>query len=238
LDTDRTSNIIENNKLSSKGSSMKSMTGFGKADNFGEIADISVEIKSVNGRFLNSRISLPNDYSHLEPILQKIIEKTILRGKVNVWIEIKNKVIPELILNKENLQAYWKLYSDAAEILNIEPQVKLFDLLNHEDIVSRKDNSGKKEIENQIFKTLEKALQEHRIMAENEGNSMKKYFIDSLTIIGNSIKRIKEAFPSYKEEIYRKTENNIENILKQNLGKDDYQRILLESAIWEEKAEV
>lgn len=217
---------------------MKSMTGFGKAVLNKDDYSISVEVKSVNSRFLNTRISLPRDFNFLEVEIEKKIKEYITRGKVNVYIELSDRRAEELELNEEKLQQHWKMYQKAAKLLKIEPQVDLNSFLKSEGIVSNKMNKETEEINSAMLKILESALAQQAEMAIREGNSMKDYFIQSINIMQNSIQFIKKKFPKYRESIHEKTKKNVESLLKQHLSKENYQRILLESAIYVEKADV
>ena len=77
---------------------MKSMTGYGKSNYSDDDFEIDIEVKSVNSRFLDSRIKLPRELSFLEINLKTLLKRRIKRGKVEININFKNKIIPELYL--------------------------------------------------------------------------------------------------------------------------------------------
>ena len=70
---------------------MNSMTGYGYKEVLLENGQISVEIKSVNSRFLDLNIYLPSFLSSLETDIRRIVSEKIVRGKVDISIRVKNQ---------------------------------------------------------------------------------------------------------------------------------------------------
>ncbi len=218
---------------------MKSMTGFGKAGYSDDNYEINVEIKSVNSRFLDLKIKLPYEISFLEPVFSKTISQKIKRGKVDLYLNVVNKKPPVLELNAETLKTYWDLYSQAKEVLKTDADLPFDKVLSEKDVIAIK----KDDIENGDFieivrSVLEKALDEHQKMAQNEGKSMLEFLKSSLKIMKRSIDKLQKAFPEYKEEIHNKLKTNVESLLKDKLEGNDYKRFLQETAFYIEKADV
>ena len=69
---------------------MNSMTGYGYKEAIVENTQISVEIKSVNNRFLDLNVNIPSFLNPLESKIRKIISEKIIRGKVDVTIRVKD----------------------------------------------------------------------------------------------------------------------------------------------------
>ncbi len=218
---------------------MKSMTGFGKAGYFDNNYEINVEVKSVNSRFLDLKIKLPYEISFLEPMFSKTISKKIKRGKVDIYLNVVNKKSPVLELNAETLKTYWDLYSQAKEVLKTEANLPFAKVLSEKDVIAiRKDDLESGDFIEIVRSVLEKALDEHQKMAQNEGMSMLKFLTSSLNIMKRSINKLQNAFPKYKEEIHNKLKTNVESLLKDKLEGDDYKRFLQETALYIEKADV
>ena len=68
---------------------LKSMTGYGRAKTENENREISVEIKSVNHRYLDLNIKVPRLYAYLEDMVKKTLQQSLVRGKVDVYVSIK-----------------------------------------------------------------------------------------------------------------------------------------------------
>jgi len=89
-----------------------------------------------------------------------------------------------------------------------------------------------------VMGTLNEALSAHLKMAVTEGDSMKEYCLNSLSTMSSALNRIEEEFPIYKKEIFTKLKENIENLLGTFIKEEDHKKLLLETAIYVEKADV
>ena len=88
---------------------MKSMTGFGDAHISKDGIDLDVEIKSINGRFLDLRFILPRELSFFEYKIRKHISNNISRGTVEIRINYNDHREPKLVLDKIKLLKYNEL---------------------------------------------------------------------------------------------------------------------------------
>lgn len=218
---------------------MKSMTGFGKAGYSDDNYEINIEIKSVNSRFLDLKFKLPYEISFLEPVFSKTISQKVKRGKVDVYTNFVNKKPPALELNAETLKTYWDMYSRAKEVLKTDANLPFTKVLSERDVIAvKKDDLESGAFIELVRSVLDKALDEHQKMAQNEGKSMLEFLTASLEIMQKSIDKLKKAFPEYKEEIHKKLKTNVENLLKNKLEGDDQKRFLQEIAFYIEKADV
>jgi uncharacterized protein (TIGR00255 family) len=218
---------------------MKSMTGYGRSRFSDEVHEIEVEIKSVNSRFLDLKYRLPRELSFLESKLDGILNKKIKRGKIQVNINVKNKKGAALELNEDNLKTYWELYSKAADILGLENDGTLSKILTEPDvIVQQEDNPEDPEFQKNLLLTFESALVEHQNMASTEGESMRSYLLEATEMMKKSINKLAAEFPAHKVEIHEKIKGNIEKLLQSKLDDEALKRIMLESAIYVEKADV
>jgi uncharacterized protein (TIGR00255 family) len=142
-------------------------------------------------------------------------------------------------LNEEMVKTYWELYKNAKDLINTDAHLPFANLLSEKDII----RTGKTEIDEDnmskiIMTTLDNAIAAHQKMAVIEGNSMKEYCITSLTEMSSALMRIEKEFPIYKQEIYSKLKNNIEDLLNEFIKEEDHKKLLLETAIYVEKADV
>ena len=218
---------------------MKSMTGYGRAKHLDENIDIEIEIKSVNSRFLDLRIKQPYYLSFMETNISKQINKMLVRGKVDVNININLLEIPDLVLNEEMVKAYWKLYNKAKELIDTEAYPPFAKLLSEKDIItSAKTKIDEGSMSKTILMVLNRAISEHQKMALTEGESMRMYCLTSLSLMSSALKKIEEEFPNYKLEIYSKLKNNVEELLGEYIKEDDHKKLLLETAIYVEKADI
>lgn len=215
------------------------MTGYGKAKYINENYEIEIEIKSVNNRFLDYKFYSPREINYLEMALKEKLNKKIKRGKVEVRINLSDKRLPEIVLNKEKLEIYWNIFKEAKEFLRIKTEPSLEKLLEEYEIIQLKENDGdNKELEKIIFELFEEALENHQMMALNEGKSMKNSIAESISKIRAALEVIKKESPKHKEQSYENLKKRINELLSEELGEDDYKRLMLEAAIYIDKMDV
>ena len=95
---------------------MQSMTGYGKASGaLGEI-DFDVQIKTVNGRFLDIQTRVPHRLLAMESALQETIRKRLLRGRVDVWINLRERTHTEININPTKVKSYIELVRQLGEL--------------------------------------------------------------------------------------------------------------------------
>ncbi|MCF7793754.1 MAG: YicC family protein [Candidatus Cloacimonetes bacterium] len=218
---------------------MKSMTGYGRSRFADDEHEIEIEIKSVNGRFLDIKYRFPRELSFLESRFDAILGKKLNRGKILVNINLTNKKGTQLELNEKNLKTYWELYNKASDVLGVANDGSLSKVLAEPDvIVLQEEDPENTELLKKITKTFEEALDNHQKMALSEGDSMRKYLLESAENMLSAVKKLDATFPEYKNEIHNKIKLNIENMLKEKLDEDSLKRVMLEAAVYVEKADV
>ena len=122
---------------------IKSMTGFGKATLENDLYSISVEIKSLNSKFLELNMRLPKQFSDQETVVRNLFSEKMVRGKVNVFIEFEKKKEegPKNQINQKLLTAYYNQLKEAATLVG-EPNYNLFNIaLNMPEVTTRVDDN-------------------------------------------------------------------------------------------------
>lgn len=115
------------------------MTGFGKAIFDNDEYAISVEIKSLNSKFLELNLRLPKQFSDKELEVRNMFSEKLVRGKINVFVEFERKSDekPKNQINKVLMKAYYDELKDASEYIG-ETNNNLFNTcLNMPDVVKR-----------------------------------------------------------------------------------------------------
>src|SRR6187402_703466 len=97
---------------------LKSMTGYGVAVSENDQLAVTVEIKSLNSKFLDLSLRLSKEYADKELEIRNLLNTTIERGKVSLVIEVKQKteVKPKVSINKSLVKYYYTELLEAAEI--------------------------------------------------------------------------------------------------------------------------
>ena len=151
---------------------MRSMTGFGKAKKSNERFELSVEIRSVNNRFLDLSIRLPKELSAFENRIREKIKADVKRGKLSVFVSLNEAASAgsEILLNQDKVKHRFEMLKKVRESLNIKEPVSLNHLLNFSDLFEFNIESvDEEEITALLYPSLEDALQQFNDMREAEG---------------------------------------------------------------------
>ncbi len=228
-------NALKKFTLKGENLKMKSMTGYGKAEFRDEKYEIFCDIRSVNHKYFNISINLPENYIALEDMISKLVNEKIKRGKISIRYNILSKKKIDLKLNREYLISYKKLLQETQEILDLEVSLSLDMILENAIIENEIEDPELNEI---IFLITQKALDRHQNMAKKEGQAMHDYIKNSYRKMKTAMANIKEKFPLYKSKIRNDMEVKIEELMRSKLQEEDYRRIMLEIAIYIDKADV
>ena len=216
---------------------MKSMTGFGNASLDNELMKLAVEIKTVNGRFLEIKQIIPNELSTIEFEIEKEIKKVIKRGRVEIKIRYEDKREQNIIININKFKAYIKVYEQAKELIKSKEEIYLPYLLKEKDIMYLEENKIE-ELKNYIVETIKKALNKQQEMAIKEGIAMYKFLKDSFQKCIKAINIIKKYVPEHRKELEKKLISNVNDILNAKLNDENMKRLMMEVAFYVDKYDI
>lgn len=219
---------------------VKSMTSFGRARSEEGLERIfSIEMKSVNHRYLDMNIRMPKSMFQLEEKFRKIISGKLNRGKVDVYINIKNfhkgEAIAELneTLAKSYFECLQKL-SDELGVLNDITATKIARFPDVISIVEKEENI--EEIFSEVKSLIESALDKMVEMRIREGEKLKEDILEKLIVIENLVDSIEKIADLVPVEYKSKLEDRIKDLTS---GIEiDKNRIAVEIAIFADKATV
>jgi len=218
---------------------MKSMTGFGKADFISEDFDINVTVKSINNKFLDIKISIPEELYPFENEFSKIVEKYIKRGGVFVKIYYKSKKNPKYHIDMGKLDAINAIYKDVQSKLAMQNStLSLTNLMANHEIITQLPEQFDDAQKTKIISVLEEALGNHTTMAKKEGNYMKQNILSSMKTMEDSLEKVRKEYPVYKKLLREKLENALKNIVSEPFDREIMQRFLLELSFYMEKSDV
>lgn len=189
---------------------LKSMTGFSKAEITENGMKLSVELRSINNRFLEINTRLPRTISHKELEIKDIIKKYISRGSISVFVNIEyDGTAQPFFVNEKNAETVYKSLVTLRKKLKMKGEVELNNLLQFSSFFTQKDNDSDGQ---QEFKLLEKclnnALKELDKMRTKEGNQILKDFNNRLKNITSMLDKIESLslnrIPEEREKLRRK----------------------------------
>ncbi len=218
---------------------IEGMTGFGRAQAGSGLYHWTVEIRSLNSRFFDFSIRLPNTFSVLESDIQKIIQPKLKRGKVTVSASLTNDKSPaaeRLVLDHAKMDFYVKTLKKAAKRYGLTGVIGVRELISLPNLftVEKKDNSELywKPLKAAVEDAFKKLLQ----MRVAEGRSLAKDLTMRAQKIKSSLAVIEKVIPKSIEDYRAQFEKKI-NELANNV-KLDPERVAIEVAIQAERADI
>ncbi|HEX9025709.1 MAG TPA: YicC/YloC family endoribonuclease [Clostridium sp.] len=219
---------------------IKSMTSFGRAQSEeGKDSCFSIEMKSVNHRYLDINIRMPRMMLALEEKIRNIISKKLNRGKVDVFINYKNyrNDIGKATLNIELAKNYYECLKQIQKELNVIDDISVTKIARFPDVINIEEHEENLEnILNEISPLIESALNLMEEMRSKEGEKLKEDILSKLQIIEIYVEEIEKVADSIPKNYKKKLEERLSELLS---GVDmDESRIALEVAILSDKAAV
>ncbi|ABR33321.1 YicC/YloC family endoribonuclease [Clostridium beijerinckii] len=219
---------------------IKSMTSFGRAQSEdGRKSSFSIEMKSVNHRYLDINIRMPRTMLALEEKIRKIISKRLNRGKVDVFINYKayGNNIGKANLNMKLAEEYYKCLKQIQSELNVIDDISTTKIAKFPDVVTLEElDDDLDDIFSEISPLIESALDLMNDMRCKEGEKLKVDILSKIEIIENYVEEIEKVADSIPKNYKKKLEERLEELLS---GVDiDESRIALEVAILSDKAAV
>lgn len=207
---------------------MISMTGYAYREKTGQNFSVSVEIKGCNSRYLEISASLPPWLSMLEMKVRELIASRCGRGKVDVFIRIRENDTPVSInVNKKTAIAYYQQIESLAAELGLAEKPTLDTLLKMEGIFEIEKNRDSERYWLEIEPVLHETLEAFCIERAREGNSTKNDIFSNLEKIETSVTTITSFAPIIENSIRENVKSRFDDILG---GKVDENRILTEIA--------
>ena len=219
---------------------MKSMTGYGKAEYKSEKFTLSVEIKTVNNRFLDISYKYPRSFTPLQEGMRSAIQKHLSRGKLDLYVNYKKAVSGEGVLSFDEGLA--QSYVEIANALkkrfpSLKNDFTVTSLIKTPDVIrEEQEEINIEEISPILFETVEKACENLNAMREFEGEKLKADMLSRVATIEQTVLVIKERAPLVAEDYRKRLFEKVESLLE---GKDiDEARILQEVALFADKSNI
>ena len=155
---------------------IKSMTGFGRAEVITKERKITVELKSVNHRYLDLSIKMPRKLSFLENTVRNLLKKYIQRGKVDVFISYEDYTLSQgsLKYNRELAAEYLGYLKEMAQDFGLDYDMKVSALSRYPDVFTMEEQSlDEEELWNCLEQPLMEACEKFVAAREREGEHLK-----------------------------------------------------------------
>lgn len=216
------------------------MTGFGRGETTENGITATVEIKSLNSRYLDVSTRLPNRLQDKELEVKELVQKYVNRGKLNISVNVSeaDSAGPSIAVDTNKVEGYSQILNQLKEAAGIEEPITIRDITQFNDVFINKEEDEK--ILEEKWKATEKALMEAVTsllkMRTQEGDQLKKDLIDRIDFIDDNIKIITKETNGRAEETREKLLERINNLIDED--KVDPERLEMEVAILVDKMDV
>ena len=216
-----------------------SMTGFGRGEAAENGLNATVEIKTLNSRFLDISIRLPQQLQQKELELKELFQKSINRGKLNVNVNLtqQDNAQPSIKIDTTKVQFYANILNEVRDVAGIEESIKVKDIISFGDIfISEEEDGDEQEKWDLVQKATFLAIENLMEMRNQEGGQLKNDLLSRIAEIEQSVSHIEDVTESRAEEILKKLLERIQLLVEnENLDKE---RLELEVAILVDKMDI
>ena len=215
---------------------LKSMTGFGRCECLESNRKVTVELKSVNHRYLDVNIKMPRKLNLFEAAIRSDLKKDITRGKVDIFISYEDYTEKNtgIKYHKEVAAVYWKYLNQMAEDFRMENDVSLSGLSRYPEVFTLEEQEmDEEELWKQVKSALDGALKGFVESRITEGENLRKDLIGKLDGMLSHMSFIEERSPQITREYHSKLEERIRELLTD--VKVEESRLLTEAAIFADK---
>ena len=208
---------------------LKSMTGYGIAVTDFASAKYTVEIKSLNSKFLELALKLPKSFADKEFVLRNECSKQIERGKVNVSITVEYTEVQKKTasIDSDLLQTYYKQLRDVADRLNDTGSNLLQMALNFPDVVKYEEDTISDDEWIQMHKTFQAAMRDFQKFRSDEGGVLQEDLIFRIKSIYESLQKIEVEAPKRIPLI----KERLAIMLEEHVGKENVDQNRLEQEL-------
>lgn len=218
---------------------IKSMTGFGRAQESFEHFNITVEIKSVNHRYFEFSSRVPRGCSFLEDKLKSAAAARISRGKVECFLTVESVADDSVsvTVNEPLARGYVNAFSALCDEFGLSNDVSASVIARFPDVLTvTKNPLNEEELTNAVLKTLDSAIDEFIAMRECEGAKMRADVLSRADLILENVSYIEQRSPETVKEYNDKLLDRMRDVLGDTAV--DEARLLTEAAIFADKIAV
>ena len=219
---------------------IKSMTGYGRARQELHKRDITVEVRSVNNRYLDCTVKMPRMYAFAEDAVKKHVQQAVSRGKVDVFITVDATAadVAKVAVNRELAAQYAAALEELAELCGptawkLTPEA----LARFPDVLTvTKEDEDLEAVSADLCAVLDEALAAYNAMRAVEGKKLAEDIAGRLDAIEAYTGTVEARSPETVAEYRAKLTARMEEVLQSTTI--DPQRILMEAAIYADKVAV
>ncbi|NCB50978.1 MAG: YicC family protein [Clostridia bacterium] len=216
-----------------------SMTGYGGAKGEAEGLRISIELKSVNNRYLDTSVRLPRVYIFAEDAIKSAVQRHISRGKVDVFVTVDSSAAndAEIRINEPLLRSYLEVFGSMSEQYGLPNDISVMSVCRIPDILTvDKKEEDREALEKGLLSILEEALCEFDAMRLREGEKLRGDVLSRIEEIARLTGIVEQDAPKTVSDYRTRLEQKMQEVLG-GAGIEE-SRILAEAAIFADRVAV
>ena len=218
---------------------IKSMTGYGRAVQTIDGREITVELRSVNNRYLDCGVKLPRMFSYAEDSVKSRIKAAVSRGKVDIFISVNvtQEQNVNVAVNRAVLEGYLTALRQIEADYQVRDDVTVMALARLPDVFSvEKAEEDEQKVTQDILSVVDEALARYNAMRETEGAALEADLRGRAQTILRHVEQVETRSPEtvaeYRERLCQKMQEVLQNTAL------DESRILQEAAIYADRIAV
>ena len=215
---------------------IKSMTGFGRCEIAEGDRKITVEMKSVNHRYMDVNIKMPKKLSFFEAAVRNELKNFVQRGKIDVFITYEDFTESNICIkyNKELASEYMKYLGQMAEDFSLDNDVRVSTLSRYPEVLSMEEQTiDEEELWALLDKALKGAAQAFVDTRIKEGENLKDDLIAKLDGMLMHVDYITGRSPEIIDEYKKKLKDKVNELLED--AQVDESRLIMEVTIFADK---
>lgn len=215
---------------------VKSMTGFGRGEAQDEFRKITIEMKSVNHRYLDLNIKIPKSLNPFETEIRNYLKSRIVRGKVDVYVTLETAADQEYVLkyNSKLAEMYVENIKAMADEFRLDYDLKATHLSRYPDVLEMEEaEADESELKALLFEALEKAANQFGENRTKEGERLQKDLLDKMDEMSGYVSVLEKRSPEIIEEYTSRLKAKVNDLLE--AGHIDENRIAAEIVLYADK---
>ena len=221
---------------------IRSMTGFGRGEYADEVSKVTVEMRSVNHRYLDIFVKMPRKYAFAEEAVKAAAKERLHRGKVEINVTVDNigQSDSDVVLDKELAAKYYAALTELSETFEVGeltgPSLSL--LAKMPDVIrTTAAEEDEDAVKARLLGAVSKALDDFCSMREAEGAKLAADLAARADVVSDIRSRIEVRAPEIEKEYAAKFKARVEEILD-GVYEVPEERVALEAAIFADKANI
>ena len=218
---------------------IKSMTGYGRAVETVNGREFTVELRSVNNRYLDCTVKLPRSLSFAEEAVKQAVKASVSRGKVDVFVTVKSETADDtrISLNTSVVEGYLAAMRQMVENYGVKDDISVSTLSRMNDVFTvEKPQVDEEKLQADLMRVVEQALSGYDAMRCSEGAALDADLRSRGETILSLVSLVEEGNGQTVIDYRTRLENKLKEVLTNTTI--DESRILTEAAIFADKVAV